>query len=670
MGMFDYKDYGTEKSKAMAEDAIGLVSRAQLVSDKHVNGWQTISGKELGYDVLKETYLTRTFHNNDIVKDLNKALPFLELAKVINPHNTVANNFLAEREKLVKIFGNFPGEKHSNNGTFFGEHADVASAQVSVSGKYDAHNKLIAIGITFQGSGGDFMASLPPLGALDSLADFTQNNFRAAADPKGFGTDYPYLAFGKLLSSVATYAKQHGLTGKDIIFTGASLGGMAVNSMADLSNDHWGGDFKDSNFVAIASYSQTLTQPQKVLNLGTENDPVSRMMKDGTYSLLSLFTHDNPHPTTTDNVISFNDAYAKSNPNIPQIFLNTWYDGHNAKELATLFPRIGDSNFYNLTYRDSNVIVSGLSQELRETTWVENREYNIGVPKNDGELFKILLQVSGQYDAPKSGPTFILGTEHNDKLRGGNGTDYLEGGWGNDVFEDRGGYNIILGGQGQDSMNLQGSFSQFEVAYDSAQDGGANTLYIRDGKGGISLLRGVETLTTQEMVSKHFYFLGLKSFKIGENLETVTHDVTDGGLRSGDDLKAYQHSVNGDDGTNKLKASASGDWLFGKMGNDELSSTKADVTFLGGGGNDILISNGGGSNTFLFDGVFGNDKIHNFKAADKLNFIGVEGVTDNFDYRSFAKEVNGDTVLTFGESTVALVGVSLDSLSSSSVVIA
>lgn len=110
MGMFDYKDYGTEKSKAMAEDAIGLVSRAQLVSDKHVNGWQTISGKELGYDVLKETYLTRTFHNNDIVKDLNKALPFLELAKVINPHNTVANNFLAER-KTSQDFWQFPRRK-------------------------------------------------------------------------------------------------------------------------------------------------------------------------------------------------------------------------------------------------------------------------------------------------------------------------------------------------------------------------------------------------------------------------------------------------------------------------------------------------------------------------------------------------------------------------------
>ncbi|RMT58836.1 hypothetical protein ALP29_00928 [Pseudomonas syringae pv. avii] len=670
MGMFDYKDYGTEKSKAIVEDAIGLVSRAQLVSDKHVNGWQTISGKELGYDAFKETYLTRISHNNDIAKALNKALPSLELERANNPHNTIVNNLLTERENSVKLLGNFFGEKHSNDGTFFGEHADVASAQVSVSGKYDAHNKLIGIGIAFQGSGGDFMASSPILGTLDSLADFTRNNFRAAADPKGFGTEYPYLAFGKLLSSVATYAKQHGLTGKDVTITGASLGGMAVNSMADISNDRWGGFYKDSNFVAIASYSQTLTQTQKVLNIGTENDPVFRMMKNGTYSPLSLLTHDNPHPTTTDNIISFNDAYAKSNPNTPQLFINTWSAGHDPKELATLLPRITDSHFYNLTYRDSNVIVSSLSQELRETTWIENREHNIGLPKNSGEAFKVFLQKSGQYDAPKSGPTFILGTEHNDKLRGGNGTDYLEGGRGNDVFEDRGGYNIILGGQGYDSMNLQGSLSQFEVAYDSAQDGGANTLYIRDGKGGISLLRGVETLTTQEMVSKHFYFLVFKSFKIGENLETVTHDVTDGGLRSGNDLKAYQHSVNGDDGTNKLKASAGGDWLFGKMGNDELSSTKANVTFVGGGGDDILISNGGGSNTFLFDGVFGNDKIHNFKAADKLNFIGVEGVTDNFDYRSFAKEVNGDTVLTFGESTVALVGVSLDSLSSSSVVIA
>lgn len=476
------------------------------------------------------------------------------------------------------------------------------------------------------------------MGVEDIVRDFG-NNIQAAFDPKGFGTQYPDLAFGRLLSSVADYAAKHGLTGKDVIITGASLGGMAVNSMADLSEQKWGGFYKDSSYVAAVSPTQSATQ--KVMNIGAENDPVYRMMEDGKLTLGSVFTHDKLGATTTDNIISFNDHYANFWHNLlPQSVLNplSWAV-HNPPEIAAYMLRIFESKFYNLTHQDSTMVVSTLSEGARETNWVENL---------------------GRYGATQSGPTFTLGTDTNDKLRGSSGTDYLEGGKGDDIFEDRGGYNIILGGQGHNSMNLQGALSRYEVAYDSAKDGlndGPNTLYVRDSQGAISILKDIGTLVTQEAN----WLWGTHS---------VERDVTVDGLRTGNDIQSYAHSINGNASNNNLTATNNGDWLFGKGGNDVLSSNKANVTFVGGSGNDVLNSQGGGINTFVFDGAFGHDQIHGFRASDNLKFIGVQGVVDNVDYRHFASEVGNNTVLKFGDSSVTLVGVGLDSLSSSAAFIA
>nr|BFE97148.1 hypothetical protein GCM10020185_76840 [Pseudomonas brassicacearum subsp. brassicacearum] len=48
-----------------------------------------------------------------------------------------------------------------------------------------------------------------------------------------------------------------------------------------------------------------------------------------------------------------------------------------------------------------------------------------------------------------TGSTFIIGSDSNDLIQGGQGNDYLEGRAGNDTFRDGGGYNVILGGQGE-----------------------------------------------------------------------------------------------------------------------------------------------------------------------------------------------------------------------------
>jgi Ca2+-binding RTX toxin-like protein len=97
-------------------------------------------------------------------------------------------------------------------------------------------------------------------------------------------------------------------------------------------------------------------------------------------------------------------------------------------------------------------------------------------------------------------------------------------------------------------------------------------------------------------------------------------------------------------------------------GNDHLIGGKGNDVFVGGTGNDLLES-GGGIDTFLFSGAFGHDQVLGYQANDKLVFLGVQGVMPNDDFRAHATAVGQDTVLTFGNDSVTLVGVGLDSLS-------
>lgn len=96
--------------------------------------------------------------------------------------------------------------------------------------------------------------------------------------------------------------------------------------------------------------------------------------------------------------------------------------------------RIASSDFYDLTSKDSTIVVSSLSEATRETTWVQDLN---------------------RYAEKHTGNTFIFGTEGNDLLKGGAGNDFLEGGAGDDRFRDDGGYNILLGGRAITSSNCK-----------------------------------------------------------------------------------------------------------------------------------------------------------------------------------------------------------------------
>ncbi|TPG76220.1 polyurethane esterase [Pseudomonas arsenicoxydans] len=614
MGVYDYKNFSTADSKVLFTDAMAITLYAYHNLDNgFATGYQH-NGFGLG---LPATLVTALLGGTDS-QGVIPGIPW-------NPDSEKAALDAVHKAGWTPITASQLGYdgKVDVHGTFFGEKAGYTTAQVEILGKYDAQGHLTEIGIAFRGTSGPRETLIG-----DSIGDVI-NDLLAALGPKDYAKNYVGEAFGNLLGNVVAFAQANGLSGQNVLVSGHSLGGLAVNSLADLSTDKWGGFFKDSNYIAYASPTQSATD--KVLNVGYENDPVFRALDGSSFNLSSVGVHDAPKESATDNIVSFNDHFASTAWNVlPYSILNipTWIS-HLPTAYGDGMNRVIDSKFYDLTSKDSTIIVANLSDPARTNTWVQDLN---------------------RYAETHKGSTFIIGSDANDLIQGGKGNDYLEGRDGNDTFRDGGGYNILLGGTGNNVLELQQSVKAVEFANDSA-----GTLYLRDANGGISITRDIGSIVSKE-----------PGFLWGLFRDDVTHSVTANGLAVGSNLTAYASSVKGGGGADTLKAQATGDWLFGLDGNDHLIGGKGNDVFVGGAGNDVMES-GGGVDTFLFSGSFGQDRVVGYQAHDKLVFLGVEG---NDDFRAHATSVGHDTMLTFGADSVTLVGVGLDSLAGSEIVIA
>ncbi|CAI0874782.1 polyurethanase [Serratia quinivorans] len=616
MGIFNYQGLNEEKSKALFTDALAISTYAYHNIDNGFDEGYHNTGFGLGLPLTLVTALIGSTQSQG-------GLPGIPW----NPDSEKAALEAVNNAGWSVIGADQLGYtgKTDVRGTYYGETLDYTTAQAEVLGKYDSEGNLTSIGIAFRGTSGPRESLI-----TDSIGDLI-NDLLAGFGPAGYADNYSLKAFGTLLGDVAKFAQAHGLSGDDVTISGHSLGGLAVNSMAALSDDNWGGFYAPSNYVAFASPTQYETGG-KVINIGYENDPVFRALDGTNLTLSSLGVHDSPQESATNNIVNFNDHYASDAWNIlPFSILNipTWLS-HLPFFYQDGLMRVLNSEFYSLTGKDSTVIVSNLSDVTRGTTWVEDLNRNA---------------------EKHSGPTFIVGSDSNDLIKGGTGNDYLEGRAGNDTFRDNGGFNIISGGEGNNTLDLQHALKNSEVAYDG------NTLYLRDTKGGITLAEDIGTLRTKETSWVIFS-------------KELDHQVTSAGLKSSEGLKAYASSLNGGAGDDNLQARAGDKWLFGNDGNDTLiGHAGGNLTFVGGAGNDVIHSQGD-SNTFLFSGDFGQDQIYGYQAQDKLVFMGADGSSAGGNFRDFVAEVNDNLVFNFGGNTVTLVGMGLNSLSDGQVVLA
>lgn len=615
MAVFDYKEVGSNVSAALFKDALAIM----LYSYHNLDNGFAVGYQKNGMGTGLPATLVKAVLGGVDSQGVVPGIPW-------NPDSEKLAREAVEKAGWSPISAQQLGYagKVDQRGTFFGEKPGYESAQVEILGKYNPDGQLNAIGIGFRGTSGPRESLI-----TDSIGDAI-SDLLAAIGPADYAKNYTGNAFDVLLGKVAAFAAGQGLAGKDVLVSGHSLGGLAVNSLADLSGDHWSGFYRDARYIAFASPTQSETTAN-VLNIGYENDPVFRALNGSDFSLSSLGVHDAHQPSATNNIVSFNDHYASTAWNLMPFSIanvSTWVT-HLPSGYESGMNRIVDSAFYDLTHKDSTIVVANLSNPARENTWVQDLNRNA---------------------EKHTGSTLIIGSDGNDLIQGGRGNDFLEGRDGNDTFRDSGGYNIILGGKGVNTLDLQQSLNRVDVVND-----GQGTLYLRDSHGGITMARDISLLVSDEPG-----WLGLS--------KSVSHRVADDGLWAGTSRIDYTHSVNAGPGDSTLKAGEQGHWLLGQGGNDHLIGSAGNDVFIGGAGNDLLESVGG-TNTFIFSGHFGHDTVLGYQPADSLVFLGVEGGHEA-DYRAHATASGQDTVLSFGSDSVTLVGVGLASLAGADIVIA
>ncbi|MBV4413554.1 polyurethanase [Enterobacteriaceae bacterium YMB-R22] len=614
MAIFNLSRLDNNASGEVVKDALAIAMYAyHNLDDGFANGYQH-TGFGLG---LPLTLLTALFGNTESQGGI-PGIPWnpdseAKAQQIVND----AGWFTISAEELG-YFG-----RTDFRGTFYGETDGYRTAQVEILGKYDDAGNLTQIGVAFRGSSG------PREVLVSDLVGDIINDLQAGICPAEFSDTYAIKAFGNLLGKVAEFANKNGLTGDKVDVSGHSLGGLAVNSLASQSDSLWGGFYSQANYVAYASPTQ-YEEGGKVLNIGFENDPVFRVLNGSDLEFSSLFTHDAPHESSTDNIVNFNDYYASDVWNVlPASILNipSWLS-HLPFLYQDLIPRIVDSEFYNYTNQDSTIVVSALSDTTRGSTWVQDLN---------------------RYAEKHTGPTFILGSEHDDLIQGGKGIDYLEGNAGNDTLRDKGGFNFISGGEGTDTFDTQAQFDFWSWTQDSHGD-----IWARDKDGNVFVLNSVEQIKGG--------YTGL----FGLGWHEINGSVTDSGIaftyagKTG--FKAWdatsEASLNSDSLVTAAKpAAGQSGFLFGYEGDDTLIGTTGDEVFAAGQGDDVIYTGGGSDIVMVTGESFGHDTIYEFGADDKLVFMGNSLIEDDNSLWQYATVKGDDMYISFNdECSITLVG--------------
>jgi hypothetical protein len=232
-------------------------------------------------------------------------------------------------------------------------------------------------------------------------------SFRGTDSQEDFAY-YPELLLGTyinqfqpLLTAIATRAPGD----TDFYFTGDSLGGGAVNKLADIASSQYAGRFAAAQFVAFAS--PTISNANGILNVGFENDPIYKVLEN--YS---------DQPSSLDNLVFATAEYMAGNYDGQQPLD---YYAHSSSDLDVI-GKLEGSAFYSFMTPDSVVIFDSYSGPVTDVTPGRERSgaFYLGEAVAD--------QITG-----RAGDDFIEGFAGDDTLSGGAGNDRLDGGTGFDI---------------------------------------------------------------------------------------------------------------------------------------------------------------------------------------------------------------------------------------------
>ena len=541
MGMFDYRRYSVTESAELANTTLQLATFGQL---------DRIFG-------LPVAQLANTFGNilppGATANPIHVALPA--------GWSDVGPAALGMGPDSVDSDGYYIIESPLTGRTFSGPQAKIYEER-------DTSGHVTRLSVTFAGTNSPV-----------DLLDYTQLNSGEIA---------PYME--QLLTAVRDYALRNGLTADDVIVTGYSLGAAYTNIMAKYADTLAGGFFADSSYVAHA-VPYTYEGQDRVLNIGFENDIVHRAAGDfdslgeAVDAAPGLIGQDYALQSSTDNLILFSDDYANPAwPYGPFALYNIpgGWAAHVAGITSDAVTRITQSAFYDLTSRDSLVIVSNLTAATRDIAWVED-----------------LARPSDRH-GHVGDSAFLIGSQFGDRLRGNVGNDYIDGAGGDDVIRPGTGQNRIEGGLGTDTLELSGSMRDWSV---SRLADGTTAFFSKSF--GLNIVSGVAKVT--------FLDTGLwggRHYTIeADRLEDQTFS---GMFERFDQDIAYTAARQGTAGADVLTGSR----VFGLAGNDTLTGTNGSDLLYGGSGDDRL--DGRGGNDSLYGGE-GNDWLTGGGGRDLLN---------------------------------------------------
>ncbi|OBQ46453.1 VCBS domain-containing protein [Halodesulfovibrio spirochaetisodalis] len=178
----------------------------------------------------------------------------------------------------------------------------------------------------------------------------------------------------------------------------------------------------------------------------------------------------------------------------------------------------------------------------------------------------------------------LKGEDGADTLFGGGGSDTLHGGSGDDQLHGDAGDDTLHGGIGTDTAYYDGNFDEYTI---TAHGTDANRYY--------TVARGSETDTLYDIESLHF------ADKTLSPAEAAAHEP--GVVKHGTHGQDYLYGGSGDDK------------LYGGNGHDELHGKGGDDTLKGGNGEDKLY---GGSGSDTLDGGNGHDRLYGGLGDDTL----------------------------------------------------
>lgn len=235
----------------------------------------------------------------------------------------------------------------------------------------------------------------------------------------------------------------------------------------------------------------------------------------------------------------------------------------------------------------------------------------------------------------------LLGSIGNDELNGGTGNDQLNGRDGDDTLTTNGASAIIYGGNGNDTIRLDGSSTSTGKV-----NGGNGNDIVRSADLGQFVISHVETLDT------YYGFVSGSVVQIA-SFTAYTADLADPDTQISISLRGAGGTLDfttGISGQNSVEIRDAGLTsrinITGSVNDDRLFGSDFNDTLRGGDGDDVLL---GGSGRDTLQGGMGDDRLNGGDNTDQL--VGGAG-SDTFVFDSpISGNLNRDVIADFLSGT-------------------